>query len=85
MRFKGESVFFRKIGGNFFAARPRRAQHGYYRYQRKAGGADGQERPLVLIVDDSAFNRELLPNILHSEAETKPGCPVGAKAEEKAP
>lgn len=51
----------------------------------KLGGADGQERPLVLIVDDSAFNRELLPNILHSEAETKPGCPVGAKAEEKTP
>ena len=46
--------------------------------------ADGQERPLVLIVDDSAFNREQLPNILHSEAETKPGCPAGEKAAEKA-
>ena len=45
----------------------------------KLGDADGQERPLVLIVDDSAFNRELLPNILHSEAETKPGCLVFAR------
>ena len=29
--------------------------------------ADGQERPLVLIVDDSAFNRELLADMLQPE------------------
>lgn len=26
-----------------------------------------------------------LPNILHSDTQTRPGCPVGAKATEKAP
>ena len=33
----------------------------------KLGGADGQERPLVLIVDDSAVNRELLADMLQPE------------------
>ena len=46
-------------------------------------GECGQFNPLLL----ECLRRiaPQLPNILHSDAQTQPGCPVGAKATEKAP